>query len=376
MGIRSSDTRSTASSAACAPRCLAESASGREPVGRRGWRSGRCGQRPGGRSGRLGRRPVGRTARPRSAACCAYGDTRSTAWLAAGRDPVGRGWASGATRSAALWVAGPTRSAAESPSGLAARPRMGQWGDLVGGRSECGRRRRRRAALLGSAADCASGPTLVGGGVDQRADSVSGRLDEVLGGRRRPDFRAASTRRELLDTFPPYVGNFVPRVEPSSTVPPACVRLSRMAAGPARLRPVDRSSPNRKVPSTWRSRRQPSTPTTATSCSICSPIMLRRRWPTSSVWHRARKEYADPETGKKTTGHFYDGLTFHRVIDGFMIQGGCPEGDRHRRAGLQVRRRVPPRPDLQQAVPAGHGQRRSRDERVAVLHHRRSRHHT
>jgi cyclophilin family peptidyl-prolyl cis-trans isomerase len=43
-----------------------------------------------------------------------------------------------------------------------------------------------------------------------------------------------------------------------------------------------------------------------------------------TVWNFINLAEGRQETNRE--GNFYDGLTFHRVIEGFVIQGGCPQG--------------------------------------------------
>jgi peptidyl-prolyl cis-trans isomerase A (cyclophilin A) len=57
-----------------------------------------------------------------------------------------------------------------------------------------------------------------------------------------------------------------------------------------------------------------------------------------------KREWTDPKTGQKVTRPLYDNTLFHRVIPGFMIQGGDPLGNGTGGPGYKFENELPKPP--------------------------------
>ena len=81
------------------------------------------------------------------------------------------------------------------------------------------------------------------------------------------------------------------------------------------------------------------------------------------------KEWIDPMTGQPSHEPFYNGLTFHRIIKDFMIQGGCPLGNGTGGPGYDFDDEIVPELAWQMGRPVrfGAGELRGFEERARYM---------
>ncbi|WAL60961.1 peptidylprolyl isomerase [Thermocoleostomius sinensis] len=65
---------------------------------------------------------------------------------------------------------------------------------------------------------------------------------------------------------------------------------------------------------------------------------------------------------------FYDGLTFHRVISDFMIQGGCPRGDGRGGPGYTIKCEINPNKHVAGSLSMAHAGRDTGGSQFFICH--------
>jgi peptidyl-prolyl cis-trans isomerase B (cyclophilin B) len=71
---------------------------------------------------------------------------------------------------------------------------------------------------------------------------------------------------------------------------------------------------------------------------------------------------------KLANSGFYDGLTFHRVIPGFVIQGGCPKGDGTGGPGYAIKCEINPHKHTKGALSMAHAGRDTGGSQFFITH--------
>ncbi|KAF5422692.1 MAG: peptidyl-prolyl cis-trans isomerase A (rotamase A) [ANME-2 cluster archaeon HR1] len=65
---------------------------------------------------------------------------------------------------------------------------------------------------------------------------------------------------------------------------------------------------------------------------------------------------------------FYNGLTFHRVIPDFMIQGGCPKGNGTGGPGYKIKCEINPRKHTKGALSMAHAGKNTGGSQFFITH--------